>query len=215
MKLFRKWLPEYARKPVLVLVLFQILVYNGSRLFTWGLPHISLESRWDAAIPFLPWTVIIYLGSYVFWVVNVILCVRFDKNRAYRFFCADILMKAVTLLFFVFMPTTNTRPVFYGTDFWSWAMRAVFALDTPDNLFPSLHCSLSWLCICGMWKEPKIPKGYKAFSLVFCLMIFLSTLTTKQHVPVDVLGGWLLAALCWRVSGDNRLVNSYRRCFEK
>ena len=38
------------------------LAYNGSRLFTAGRVHHNIACPLDDRIPFLPWTVSIYLG---------------------------------------------------------------------------------------------------------------------------------------------------------
>lgn len=215
MKQRQPLIPAYAWKPLVFLVLFQLFVYSGTRLFTGGMYHHNWEAPWDLAVPFLPWTVLIYLGSYAFWVANVILSVRFDRERAYRFLCADFLSKLFSLLFFLCLPTTNTRPAIAGSGIWELSMKLVYALDTPDNLFPSLHCVLSWMCWLGVRDEKRIPKWYRVFSLVFTLMIFASTLTTKQHILIDVLAGWFIAQLSWQLAANPRITGTYRRLAEK
>ena len=46
------------------------------------------------------------------------------------------------------------------------------------------------------------PAGrWKICSAVIAVSVFCATLTTKQHVIVDVFAGVALAELCWLVSG--------------
>ncbi len=50
-------------------------------------------------------------------------------------------------------------------------------------------------------KQNKIPAWYKALSVVMAILVFVSTLTTKQHVIVDVVAGMLLAEFGYMISG--------------
>lgn len=215
MKLLTKWIPDYARKPLIFMVVFQLFVYSGSKFLTFKLSHHNYETSLDFLIPFLAWSVIFYIGTYAFWIVGTILCVRYDRNRAFRFFCADAICKLISLLFFLFLPTTNTRPEITGSGIFDMLMRLLYAVDTPDNLFPSMHCSLSWLCCLGMWGEKRIPKAYRIVAVLFTLAIFVSTLTTKQHVIIDVIGGFLLATSSWYLCRNQKIVERYRQIFEK
>ena len=60
----------------------------------------------------------------------------------------------------------------------------------------------------------EISKGYRAFSLIFALLVCVSTLVTKQHVIVDVIAGVGFAELTWQIS---RRINGYKfyTLFEK
>ena len=42
--------------------------------------------------------------------------------------------------------------------------------------------------------------AYKNFSLIFALLVCVSTLVTKQHVIVDVIAGVGFAELTWQIS---------------
>lgn len=169
------------------------LAYNGSRLFTAGRVHHNIACPLDDRIPFLPWTVSIYLGCYLFWVVNYLLVCRREQKEAFRFMAADFAAKLVCLACFLIWPTTNTRPEIAGHSLWEEAMRLVYRLDAPDNLFPSIHCLTSWFCFIAVRGNPEIPKWYRAASLAMALLVCVSTLTTKQHVLPDVFGGVALA----------------------
>jgi membrane-associated phospholipid phosphatase len=94
-------------------------------------------------------------------------------------------------------------------------MRFLYWVDSPDNLFPSIHCLTSWMCYIGIRGRRNIPLGYRIFSCLMAIAVFISTLTTKQHVLVDVVGGVLLAEGCYMITGRTRLSVWYGRFFDR
>lgn len=211
----KELIPGYTVVPLICTLVLQTLVFSGTKLITAGVPHHNFESGLDLAIPFLPWTVLIYTGAFLYWVLafRAILCS--GKDNAFRFLCAHITSLLICLVFFLFLPTTNTRPTPEGNGLWDWGMRLVYALDTPQNLFPSLHCQLSWLCCRCLYQAPGIRKFWKRFSLVFTLLVFVSTLTTKQHTLIDVAGGWLVGELAYRLCGNRKLTKPFYQIFDR
>ena len=73
----------------------------------------------------------------------------------------------------------------------------LYSIDAADNLFPSIHCLVSWFCFLGIRGRQEIPKWYQYLSCVIAVCVFLSTLMTKQHVVWDVAGGVILAQICF------------------
>lgn len=193
--------PSYAIVPLITIVVWNQLVYSGAMFLTRNWPHYNLELGIDHKIPFVPWTVCIYLGCYLFWIANYILTARQEKEAVYRFFLAEVMAKAVCLVCFLALPTTNVRPVIEGNSIWEFIMGIVYQVDSPSNLFPSIHCLVSWFCVIGIRKQKNIPTGYKIFSVLMALAVCISTLTTKQHVFVDVIAGVALAEVCYWISG--------------
>lgn len=205
-----RFIPEYSVFPLILVVVWNQLVYSGAMFLTKNWTHYNFELGIDQKIPFVPWTVSIYLLCYLFWIVNYILCARQDKSSAYRFLFADILAKAVCLVFFLAIPTTNVRPVISGHTIWEEIMRLVYHIDSASNLFPSIHCLVSWFCFIGVRKQKQIPAWYRAASCVMAIAVFISTLTTKQHVIVDVIGGVVLAEICYYITGRMKIFNTLR-----
>jgi membrane-associated phospholipid phosphatase len=203
-----------------VLLLTAALVWNsiayyGTRLLTQNRPHYNMELALDRLIPFVPWTVSIYFACYLFWAVNYILCARQEKALAYHFFSADFLAKDVCLLCFLFLPTTNIRPAVAAQGFWNGVMTFLYQSDAADNLFPSIHCLTSWFCYIGVRGRSEIPRWYRRFSFWMAIAVFISTLTTKQHVLVDVAGGVLLAEGSWWAAGHTRFSTAYGAIFDR
>ena len=61
-------------------------------------------------------------------------------------------------------------------------------MDSPDNLFPSIHCLESWVCLRTAFAIKGLPSWYKGASAVMTVGVFLSTVFLKQHVVVDMVG---------------------------
>ena len=207
-------LPVWAWIPLIFEFMLNNLVYVGAKVITASWYHYNIESPIDLEIPFLPWTISIYFGCYMFWIVNYILCVRLGKERAWRFLGADFAAKLVCLICFLVFPTTNTRPEIIGTSIWDDLMRFLYSVDSADNLFPSIHCLTSWFCYIGIRGQKAIPRWYRTASCVFALAVFVSTLTTKQHVLIDVAAGAALAEGMYWISGHTQLAAVYGKAAE-
>lgn len=74
---------------------------------------------------------------------------------------------------------------------------------TMTRLFSVNHCLVSWFCYIGIRGQKQIPKWYQRFSLVFAILVCVSTQVTKQHYIVDVFGGIAVAEICYRISGKD------------
>lgn len=175
--------------------------YIGGRLISQSFRHFCLVTPWDLRIPLLSWTVLIYLGCYLFWIVNYCISVKIDQEKGYHFFGAHCIGEAVCFLCFVFFPTSMVRPEIEGTTIFDWLLRLTYSCDTADNLFPSIHCFVSWLCWIGVRGKKEIPKWYQMVSLLMAVSVCISTLTVKQHVIADVPAGIALAELSYFLSG--------------
>ncbi len=210
----RRLIPGYALFPLLFAAAFNVLVYSGSKLITAGWHHYNPTCILDRHIPFIPQFLIIYLGCYLFWVINYILIACQNKEDCYRFFTADFLSRVVCLFFFLAFPTANQRPILPDTGFWNQAVGMLYAADTPVNLFPSIHCLVSWFCYIGIRRNPRIPLWYRRTSFVIALLVFISTLVTRQHVIADVAGAVILAELSLRLGQIPALWKTYGRIFD-
>lgn len=196
--------------------LWNQLVYFGAKVIAGSWVHHDLSLPVDAQIPFVPWTVIIYFSWIVYWLGSDYLITRFgdSEERTDRFFCADVLAKTVCLVIFLVLPTTNVRPEVTGQGLWDLCVRILYWLDTPDNLFPSIHCLVSWACWIGIRRNRKFPMALRVGAGVWTVLICIATLTTKQHVLVDVFSGIALAEICYALAGCGRLRERYGKLID-
>ena len=141
-----RWIPKYSIIPLITALVLNTLVYSGTMVLCKGLYHHDFTTAFDRMVPVIPEFTSIYLICYVFWVVNYIMTARISREHMYRFLTADYLSRIICGIFFVFLPTTLVRPEITGTGFWDQALRFVYSIDQSANLFPSIHCLVSWFC---------------------------------------------------------------------
>lgn len=93
-------------------------------------------------------------------------------------------------IFLVYPTVAPEHAVVTGEGFSAVALRTLYAADKPYNCFPSLHVAQCFLAslICN-----RIHRGVGLGTGLWASLVALSTLYTKQHYVVDVVGGILLA----------------------
>ena len=203
------------------IVLPPLFTFVVNSLVYWGAPLIvgtgrshNLSGGLDELVPFMPAFIIIYFGCYIFWVVNYLMVAFYEDENKYRFYTADFYARLICLAFFVFFPTTNTRPELTGNGIFIRAMRFLYTVDKPVNLFPSIHCLVSWMCFIGIRGKSYIPKWYRIFSCLFAIAVFASTLFTKQHFVVDVVAGVIFAEICYYIGRHTKFYRKVGRIFD-
>lgn len=201
----RRVIPAYASFPLLLTGLMNLFAYQGAKLVQLlfsSQEMLDMTGALDRRFPFAPVWVLAYVGTFVFWFYQYTTVARESPEKAYRLATADAVAKLICLFFFIFLPTTNARPTVEGSGFVPWLMRLIYALDTPTNLFPSIHCFVAWLGTRFMY-ECRLPK-HRVLTGVLCtvgtLLVFLSTLFTKQHVLWDVVSGVAVAEIGYWVA---------------
>ncbi len=169
-------------------------VYSGFK------PVFLRMTELDTQIPFVPWTFLVYLSDYILILTVIFLIGR--KDQFYSFTRVSFLLLFICGIFFIFFPTTYPRPEYPVVEnpLIRFFMGLVGSLDTPKNCFPSMHVAVTGGAVFSL---RHLPRRLFIFYIFWAVAIFLSTLTTKQHYLVDVLGGVgavaLVAFLEWRV----------------
>ncbi|HYR33659.1 MAG TPA: phosphatase PAP2 family protein [Burkholderiales bacterium] len=166
------------------------LVYLGSGGLHVGAPLAVPASGLDAAIPYVPATIWIYLTQFLLLPGSIVLA-RDDDDRS-RAFYAMLVATALAAAVFVLWPTQLERQSPPAQGLMGFAWSALYFSDTPNNCLPSLHVALAALAGCVLWRS-----GWRLTAVLWPSLIALSTLTTKQHVLIDVAGGLALAAVAW------------------
>jgi membrane-associated phospholipid phosphatase len=146
------------------------------------LPQLSLER----AIPLLPWTFVIYTSDYV--LILLVILVLQQKEQVESFARMAFGVLGCCGLFFWLLPTTYPRPVYPPVDNWLIAtlMQFILTTDQPHNCFPSMHVALTGV---SAWAMRPFGRTVHALFWLWTLAIIVSTLTTKQHYFLDILGG--------------------------
>lgn len=202
---------KYKIIPLVIALIFNTIAYNGTRIITTSKYHYNITSPIDNLIPVIPATIIIYLGCYLYWLVNYVIGAGQEDDEAYKFLSADLFAKLICMVIFIAFPTTNTRPVLEDEGFFTEALKMLYQIDAADNLFPSIHCLTSWFCLIAVRKNPNVKTVYKIISVIITVVICVSTLTTRQHVIVDVAGGIALAEFSYLIVDKIGFTRIYQR----
>ena len=147
-RLLHKIVPPENSLPLAITGLMNLIAFSGPKLLQvlgWSLPMHDMTAAFDRAFPFSPVWVFVYVAAFPFWIYQYSVVAKESRSLCYRLVAADFAAKVICLLFFVLLPTHNVRPPLETGGFTGWAMRTIWLLDTPTNLFPSIHCFVSWL----------------------------------------------------------------------
>ena len=196
---------RYVAISLSVTALSNQLAYHLGRVIGQGRPHWNLTLPIERAIPFLPATISIYFGCFFFWAAAYLLMFCQEERESDRFFCANLLANCACFFCFILFPTTNVRPAFSVVTIWDEMTQFLYRVDAPDNLFPSVHCMVSWFCWIGVRGRKDYSPVWRAFSLIMAIAVCVSTLTTRQHVLLDVAGGILLSEFAYWLAGHRRV----------
>lgn len=160
--------------------------------FHLGQPTILDRSIVDDAIPFLDWTIWIYVSYYPFLILAIWLPHN-DKLRSDAVY-GLLLAGTIGLIIFALWPTSIAReaPSLAGATGFVW--RLLFSVDTMVNALPSMHVADTCLAAVALGSRNRI---WRVIAPAWATLIVLSTLTTKQHYAIDIPGGFALAAVCF------------------
>lgn len=192
--------PAYAFWPTVAVFTLNTLAYTVSKLFNQNFTHYDLSISLDSKIPFVPWFVIFYVIAYAQWAWNYFFHARAGREEFYHIIITDLMAKMVCLIFFTVMPTVMVRPEITGNTLWDWGLKIIYFVDTPTNLFPSVHCLASWLAFRASLLMKNMPKWYPVCQLIISLLVFASTVLIKQHLFLDTISGVLLVEICWFIA---------------
>ena len=203
--LLNRYIPLWSIVPLVTIMAVNCLIYWGSGILTANRYHFDFTTSLDRAVPLIPQFIWIFVWFYIlafpFWAVGYLLAARRGKDMFYRFVATDLTIHFICFICFILIPTTNIRPEIPGNTLSEKILALVYSLDggnSPSNLFPSIHCYVSWMCWKGVEGSEKVPKWYQRFSLVFAILIIISTQVLKQHYIVDAAAALLLVEFFWR-----------------
>lgn len=210
-----KIIPAYAFLSVIFCFVFNSLIYSGTQWLMKDAKHLDLSSDFDRRVPFRPEWVWIYVICFLFWGINYIMITRLGKEEWFRFAVGDYLSRIICGIFFVLLPTTNIRPEVTGDGITAWMMQFIYRMDPAFNLFPSIHCLVSWFCFIGLRGRKEIPGWYRCFSCIFAVLVFASTQFTKQHYFIDIIAGVAIAEICYYIGHHTDRYQKVMACFER
>lgn len=184
----------YAATSLAALSLLWTVVYGGCNWITAHRSDVGTwYYSWERYIPFVPLMIIPYMSINLFFVCGPFLCQSRNELRVltqritFAILVAGACFLLIPLRFSVVRPQPSdwTDPIF----------RFLHLFDQPYNLFPSLHITFRTILAALYAKHTK---GVIRLTVhVWFILIGFSTLLTYQHHIVDIVGGFVLAAICF------------------
>lgn len=188
-----------------------LLAYYGTRILFQDRQYLNISLPVDRLIPLIPAMILIYVGAFPTWAAGLWIVAREDETTATRLLAAEQLATFVCMLFFIFMPTSMARPELGEPDsFFLRLVNLIYQVDTPDNLFPSLHCVENWIIFRALRQCKKVHKGTRAFFGIYAVLVFVSVLTVRQHLVLDVVGAIVVVELSLLAARKLNLGKLYR-----
>lgn len=204
----KKYIPGYAVVPIIGMLMVNAFTYFITPLWTNRLYHYSMVTKFDEMLPFVSVFVLPYILAYVQWIVGYLLIARTDKEYCLKIFRGEILAKILVCIIFIVLPTTMERAVVTDDGLCSMLVEIIYKMDSPVNLFPSIHCLESWICFRSSLNQKYFSVRYMTIMGVMTLFVILSTVFIKQHVIMDAIGaiivaemGLLAGKITWRSKG--------------
>lgn len=162
----------------------------------------------DDRIPVVSVFVLIYLFSFLFWIGGPVAASATKKSHFVNYIVSLNVAYLIGTLILICFPSYMDRvqegliEIGERPGWLNGLLGLVYAMDgkeTAFNLFPSFHCLNSVFCYLGVRKQPEISKGFQIYSLLMAVLICLSTVFTKQHYFMDVVGGVAIAFICYGI----------------
>ncbi len=174
------------------------LAYGGASYISGLIPwRFELPITFEHSVPFVPIASIVYLSLMVMMMLSPF--IMRHTEEIIPLFSILIVETAIAALFFILLPIESAFPernvqgvvgvIFDFADF----------LNMQHNFFPSLHvCFALTAALCYAQKTQIL--GRSIF-FIWALAISISTVLIHEHYIIDVLAGWVLALLCWKIVG--------------
>ncbi len=149
----------------------------------------------ERSIPFVPQFTVWYFSLYpLMWCCFYFYTTKSELIWLFKKFSLELLLAGAVFL------TVPTIVPYYGWDgegITAWLYRLADTMNLEANSFPSLHVAFAVTSaeLCAARAGP-VARG--AFVL-WAALVAISTLLTKQHVLIDLLGGLFLAWIVSRI----------------
>lgn len=159
-----------------------------------SMPVLALD-RW---VPFQTGALWVYISLWLYVQLPVALLLHYSDVVSYG--KALVAMSAVGFAIFFFFPTTLTASDIDWTQ--HAAFRTLKEVDASGNACPSLHVAFALFSACSLartLRKIRAPRVVLVINALWCAGIIYSTVATRQHVVLDVVGGIVLALAVWQV----------------
>ena len=160
---------------------------------------VTVEIWLDGCIPLWPIWIVPYVLSIVWWGIALLWAfAKMESGLYLRFIVSWMSACLIGFAIFVLYPTYMVRPEVTGNGWGEKLIQLLYASDRTYNAFPSQHLwdtviiTLTW----SRWKP-----RWRWLLWGGTVIVALSTVFTKQHWILDLLGGTGLAVVSYHAVG--------------
>ena len=187
--------------PAVAYVLIYFAWFHYLELVNTGLKVHIIHSAIDDHIPFCEYFIIPYLAW--FFYVFIVMAYLFLENKTdYLRACAFLFtgMTVFLIVYTIWPNGQNLRPaVMPRNNIFTQMVAGLYASDTPNNIFPSIHVFNSIGCNIALHRNERLKKHHivLASSTILSTLIILATMFLKQHSFFDVISAILMSVVMY------------------
>ncbi len=202
-----------ARWSYLIGLGYLLIGYLGTNEFAamnpWNRPALPIATSIDAALPYVPETVVFYILYYPLLLTPLAFAPSVASLA--RLTLAQAAMNTFSYIIFILYPTPIERPALPNTPWqfpedWARAiLETLYRADHPYNTFPSLHVAQTALIALffvryeAKWfTRPMTSRGMTTVMIVHVTMaglVAVSAVLIKQHYVADAAAGGIMASI--------------------
>lgn len=154
--------------------------------------HVLSPSAFDDLIAFNDVSMWGYQSLYLYIFIRAFSIP--EKQKFIDFACTFTLAAWLSFVVFFFYPTLCPRPNVTNVH---WMYSEFIKYEKPLNAFPSMHVSLVFTTLMFTWNDKNASLFFKFLGGMWTLWIIFTTLQSKQHVTLDVVGGIVVFGIAY------------------
>lgn len=181
-------------------------VYNYSAWHASNLQKVSsFIFDFEKHIPFLPWTIIPYMASGLFFCSVFFFC---NTKEQLKILTRRMLFVTIVagICFLLFPLKFSLQKPEIDNSIFGYSFQFLSTFDSPFNQAPSLHIAYAFI----FWSVFKDLKKWRMLLLFWLIALGISTLTTYQHHFIDIIAGTILAHISFLIFPYQKNNFSYR-----
>lgn len=178
--------------PSILIYAVLYLIANKVQIFE---PTVVKTLSIDEMFSFTPIWILVYFSSYVSIPISYL--VLFYKIKSF-FIRSFLSLTFLSFTIFMLFPTTVPR---FELDYknmnsiYELLFKLLYSADSPTNCIPSLHVSTAFLIFYLSISFKR--KLLISSTLVYAILVSLSTMFVKQHLFLDVVTGFAASSLIY------------------
>lgn len=198
-------LGAYLGTAIPVGLLFALVYFVSDWITAQRADNFRLYLDWELAIPFVPSMIVVYASVLILALLPAFMLTRAQIRVLGRAILVTLLVAA---FIYLLLPADLgfERPAYVPA--FNRVYQALYALEMPHNLVPSLHIACSVLLI-AVILENTTSRWLRAALWLWGVALCASVLLVHQHHLLDVVSGLLLGIgtyrLCYRYAPRARV----------